>query len=713
MDSPTRDLLETLEHADRELEKMEKHQEEYERNLETFDASAENGTDVVAGGSDHLKKLIEHHKGKALSQEQPTHIQPGVGILHGTIICAKGLVATDGTCDPFVKVSYVPPGDVSTSLMFRAKMTVHTTGVAQQTTEPRWDDGAFSFEVDAPPAQDGVPMHIESDWSRLKGDLLFTVYDCNRGTRNERIGQFVFPLRTLIDGKTPSTVQGGSQKIHDQWFPLDRKGKVSAAKLRIQMTLVLPNNVSNTDDYVFATDDLTNGDYEKKPKENYADTFRKALEENDSSSDEEIQRDDAVKENVQSMQMTKGTTKKKKVVARKKKKVKIDRGAERREKERKRIAKENLILQKRMQKARTNGSGTQFRQSKASKKVFAADKQTARERLQKRIQEDDKILKQRIDKVRGKPKPRLNDDQVQAKIKEREIKAQLEATKIAKKKYDARVAIMQQVEDARFQIQTIEEETTLIKSKAQRLEALTKKNNAQIEEAQETKKNREKALRRQKKVRGSSLPEGAKSAYSSFAGSKESEFTKLQREYDDRNKTAAGNDTVGVDNIEREQELKDLRVTLKAALHTYEERQQTRRQYADEAKMYRKKYNNLERQIGEADSKLTEILNRRKHRMRKAAKKRIKRKSKARKDAKAAAVEGKEAAYDTIFDDEQEDDMYLDLEADAKHMSVEEQQRIEEIHAINKVEAKSRLEIKCVSSTLTVLKLISQICVNL
>ena len=89
MDSPTRDLLETLEHADRELEKMEKHQEEYERNLETFDANAENGTDLVAGASDHLKKLIEHHKGKALSQEQPTHIQPGVGILHGTIICEK------------------------------------------------------------------------------------------------------------------------------------------------------------------------------------------------------------------------------------------------------------------------------------------------------------------------------------------------------------------------------------------------------------------------------------------------------------------------------------------------------------------------------------------------------------------------------------------------------------------------------------------------
>ena len=76
-------------------------------------------------------------------------------------------------------------------------------------------------------------------------------------------------------------------------------------------------------------------------------------------------------------------------------------------------------------------------------------------------------------------------------------------------------------------------------------------------------------------------------------------------------------------------------------------------------------------------------------------------------------MEGKEAAYDTIFDDEHDDEMCLDLEADAKHISVEEQQRIEEIHAINKVEAKSRLEIKCVSTTPTLFRVISQICVNL
>ena len=94
-------------------------------------------------------------------------------------------------------------------------------------------------------------------------------------------------------------------------------------------------------------DDLTNGDYEKKPKENYADTFRKALEENDSSSDEETQRDDAVKKS-RVCKRPKALPKKRKL-SQERRKSKIDRGAERREKERKRIAKENLILQKRMQ----------------------------------------------------------------------------------------------------------------------------------------------------------------------------------------------------------------------------------------------------------------------------------------------------------------------------------------------------------------------------
>ena len=95
MDSPTRDLLNTLDNAGKSLEIMEEHQREYERNLEEFDANMrEGGSDFLnsgATGQVDLKKLIAHHKGKALNQEQPTHIQPGVGILHGTIIGAKGL----------------------------------------------------------------------------------------------------------------------------------------------------------------------------------------------------------------------------------------------------------------------------------------------------------------------------------------------------------------------------------------------------------------------------------------------------------------------------------------------------------------------------------------------------------------------------------------------------------------------------------------------
>ena len=711
MDSPTRDLLNTLDNAGKSLEIMEEHQREYERNLEEFDANMrEGGSDFLnsgATGQVDLKKLIAHHKGKALNQEQPTHIQPGVGILHGTIIGAKGLVASDGTCDPFVKVSYVPPGDVSTSLMFRAKMTVHTTGIADQTTEPTWDDGAFSFEVDAPPAQDGVPMHIESDWSRLQGDLLFTVYDCNRGTRNERIGQFIFPLRTLIDGKTPSTVQGGSQKIHDQWFALDRKGKPSMAKLRVQMTLVLPNTVQNTDDQVFSSDDLTNADY-KKPKENYADAFRNALEENDSSSsssDEGKNEEDILKENIELEKKQKAAATKKKRMQRKKKKVKIDRGAERRERERKRIAKENLILQKRMSKARTNGSGTRFKQGKNTKKSFAADKRTARERLRKRIEEDDKILKQRIDKVRGKPKVKKSDEEVKKMVEKREAAAAAEAEAAAKKQKDSRDALFYQLENANAEIRDLEEETTLIKSKAQRLEVLTRKNNARIDEARELKKNREKALTREKKKRVSSLPNGAKSAYSSFPGAKESEFTKLQREYDNRNNnnTFNGEELGSGNSFEREKELKELRITLRAALHKYEERQQIRRQFADQAKAHRQNYNTLARKIMEADSKLKEIANRRKHRMKKAAKKSKKRRTKAkmkealqRLEESGGAKNGEDMAkLEELM--EENDDMYDEKDDDdAKQMSYEEQQRIEEIHKINKEEAKSRIELKAI-----------------
>ena len=118
-------------------------------------------------------------------------------------------------------------------------------------------------------------------------------------------------------------------------------------------------------------------------------------------------------------------------------------------------------------------------------------------------------------------------------VEKREAAAAAEAEAAAKKQKDSRDALFYQLENANTEIRDLEEETTLIKSKAQRLEVLTRKNNARIDEARELKKNREKALTREKKKRVSSLPDGAKSAYSSFPGAKESEFTKLQRERPD------------------------------------------------------------------------------------------------------------------------------------------------------------------------------------
>ena len=72
----------------------------------------ENGTDVVAGGSDHLKKLIEHHKEKHYHRNNQ-RIYSLVSASYMGPLSVQGLVATDGTCDPFVKVSYVPPGDIN------------------------------------------------------------------------------------------------------------------------------------------------------------------------------------------------------------------------------------------------------------------------------------------------------------------------------------------------------------------------------------------------------------------------------------------------------------------------------------------------------------------------------------------------------------------------------------------------------------------------
>merc|ERR1711871_1230276 len=87
------------------------------------------------------------------------------------------------------------------------------------------------------------------------------------------MGQVVFPLRSLVDGNSPSTVEGGPQKIHDRWFEMETSGKSknSHPKLRLQMTLILPNEVKRS----------IGDDEEVQYKDTLAGGIERALEDDD------------------------------------------------------------------------------------------------------------------------------------------------------------------------------------------------------------------------------------------------------------------------------------------------------------------------------------------------------------------------------------------------------------------------------------------------
>ncbi|MBT4987868.1 MAG: hypothetical protein HOM87_08705, partial [Proteobacteria bacterium] len=658
MDSPTRELANTLAAVDRDLEEMEKHQREHETILNDYDrlSKTDVGISTKPDGTVDLKDLIAHHRSKALGNEQPTYIQPGPGFLHGTVVAAKDLHAADGTCDPFVKVSYVPPveGTVKTSMIFRCKETVHTTGVVPKTTEPTFADGAFIFEVAPPAAGDGVPFHIESDWSRLQGDLLFTAYDCNNGMRNERMGQVVFPLRSLVDGTSPSTVEGGPQKIHDRWFDMETSGKSknSSPKLRLQMTLILPNEVKRSV-----------GEYDEVEfKDTVAGGVARALEDEDEN-DFEHKMADGLGSSTEEEEAAplKAVQAKRKKKVKKKTKIKIDRGAERRERERKLIAKENLILQMRMEKAMKDRAKrpSPYGVNKASSmKQFNADKKNARERLAKRIADEDKILKERIAKVRGRPKKNrfegMDETLIAEHHAEQAAKDKKKALEVAGRRYKKQIELMEQINNLTAEIRNVREEASLLKSKSQRLETSTKKNAALLQKALDRREEREINMQREKKVRTSALPKGARSSLTKFAEARESDFTKLQREYDAQNgkdskpqvKELYGGD-------DKEGELDDLKIQLRHASSTYEQKQRRRRELVKQAKTSRERHKELTKDIEEADIKLKEVEKRRQHRIAKFSNS----PSKPSNDA-------------------------------------EEQYRIEQVHKINQQERQTKIEIR-------------------
>ena len=98
--------------------------------------------------------------------------------------------------------------------MLRCKTPIHATEpVLEPEGNPDFANGTFTFQMDAPV----VPSTGASDWSRLRGDLLFTVYDSSQG-RNSFVGQVLLPLRKLVDGTTAVGVHGGKQRVLSQEF---------------------------------------------------------------------------------------------------------------------------------------------------------------------------------------------------------------------------------------------------------------------------------------------------------------------------------------------------------------------------------------------------------------------------------------------------------------------------------------------------------------
>lgn len=124
---------------------------------------------------------------------------------------------------------------LSCDVMFRSKQVVFETP-ACASAQPEWHAG-FEYGVYAPPGR---------DWGALRGDMLFTLYDC-QAQRNIFVGQVLVPLRSLLDLDGPR-VRGGSQAERSGVHPLvDRSGaNAGAGRLSLRLRLELPADEPGT-----------------------------------------------------------------------------------------------------------------------------------------------------------------------------------------------------------------------------------------------------------------------------------------------------------------------------------------------------------------------------------------------------------------------------------------------------------------------------------
>ena len=524
----------------------------------TQNATADGGaTDSYVSGQ-QLADQMARLRQRTTSSFKPVQLVEGPGMLHGQVQSARNLSVARGTCDPFVKVSYVPPSEEedTPSLMLRAKQKVHTTETIADTTYPTWSQSTFNLEVEEPQTFDANSC----DWDQLRGDLLFALYDNNDGTRNEFIGQVIFPLRSLVDGLAASDVRGGSQRLHDIWCPLvGRRSNSSTVgeqpepdepALHLVMQLILPSSteemspVHNNNGVRTGVNANTPGGsqpqyhHHQQQPTTLAQAAAKGLDDDDdgddAGSDEEEDRTQTTKLSAAAAAGDRKKLRRRLKTKKANKKARPSKFQVAHRIEQARIARDNLIVQKNLQATR-NGAGAGYgkivKKTKAQQFMEASGKQ-ARARMKKRLDKDNEFVYARINKMRGEvqPKPPQKEAWELDHEDRQERQDQISRDqKNSQQRYRIAAELTHELEQLRGEASTLKNDISTLQTKAQRYETSTRRSRRAIEDANTSSTNRDTAMLSAgtaNRTRESSLPPGAKSMASLVPGCRDSEFTK-------------------------------------------------------------------------------------------------------------------------------------------------------------------------------------------
>ena len=649
-------MADIIREAEQDMARLELEQEEHEKFLGSISnlsqqpdsARSKTNADEYVSNS-QLADQLAHLRKRTANSHKAVELVQGPGMLHGQVQSARNLSVARGTCDPFVKVSYVPPSeeDGTPSLMLRAKQKVHTTETMPNTMYPTWSQSTFNLEVEEPDTFGAC-----CDWDQLRGDLLFAVYDNNDGARNEFIGQVIFPLRSLVDGLTSSDVRGGSQHLHDVWCPLVGRRSSSSTvgeqpepdepALKLVMQLILPSSThelsprENTRSH--RVESKANTPSGKLLPSNIQEAVALGI-------DDDLEMNE-LEESATATQDTKVTqkasNKERKALRRRLKgsKKKGGTGSGRPKKfrskfetahriEQEKIARDNLIIQKNLQKTR-NGAGAGYgkivRKTKAQQFMEDSGKQ-ARARLKKRLEKDNEFVYARINKMRGEiqPKPPSKEawelDHEDRQERQDQI---LRDQKVAQERYRIASDLTHELEQLRSEASTLKNDISTLQTKAQRYETTTRRNRKAIEDANKSSMNRDAAMSKgPSKKRESSLPKGAKSMASLVPGCRESEFTKRFGRSGGSGGSSghsghSGSRQSKSRRAEEEEEeeidddrLNELRGELAEHLQTYEMAERQRKKYIQQARIDRGSALQLENQIEMMETETNKVEERR------------------------------------------------------------------------------------------------------